>query len=152
LLLRLHGALLGLLGTLLRVERAGAFDELGVLLGALGHAARGQPVVEALALRARFGLRALLRWSCAWSSAVARLGRTALAAHLLAQPLGRGWFMKVVERGSAASTLGRSPTMVPPRPIRKLANTSATSHRPRRNHFSDRRRALLIMTVLSGIA
>src|SRR3546814_11547092 len=38
--------------------------------------------------------------------------------------------------------------MVPPRPIRKPANTRATSHRPRRNHFSDRRNTLLIRLIL----
>ncbi len=42
------------------------------------------------------------------------------------------------------STCGRSLTTVLPRPIRKLANTSATSQRPRRNHFSERRNDLLI--------
>src|SRR5256885_13211112 len=46
------------------------------------------------------------------------------------------------------STWGRSPTTRPPRPMRKEANTTATSHRPRRNHFSGRRRALLMGKLL----
>src|SRR5882762_9958498 len=51
-------------------------------------------------------------------------------------------------RSSLCSTRGRSPTIVLPSPTRKLANTTATTQRPRRNHFSDRRKDLLIEFLL----
>ena len=49
---------------------------------------------------------------------------------------------------SCFSTRGKSPTTVEPRPIRKPAKTKATSHRPRRNHFSDKRSDLPIRILL----
>ena len=48
------------------------------------------------------------------------------------------------------STCGKSPTSVPPRPIKKLANTSATSHRPRCIHFSVNRKLLLMGNSVWG--
>ena len=57
LLLRLDGLRHALLGLFQRVERLGASQHVGVVFGALRHAARGQPVVESLALGLAFAAR-----------------------------------------------------------------------------------------------
>ena len=92
---------------------------------------------------------AILSLSCACSSA----SRASWPARVASFTVWRAFSAAARSMKSSSvarcSTLGRSPTMVPPSPIRKPANTTATTHRPRRNHFSDRRRALLMKNGLS---
>ena len=98
LVLRLHG-LLGLqLGGLEGVQRLGAGDDLGVVLGALGGAARGQPVGQGLAL----GLGGAARPGVAQARLLQRglgvlLGLLRLL-NLAAQRRGRAAIQKVVQQ------------------------------------------------------